>query len=244
MSGRAIQFRRRNASAWVSLNPVLLRGEPGVEINTGRLKIGDGTSPWTELAYVGGGESVGSGEGPQTVRLTIPHSEILTLYSTPKVLVEPTEILDYEGLPTTIPWPIACTVVGISDGGSPYVLAGTSPHMCLLLSTGEDVIIARSRRVVKVGGILADTNSDLVPDVTQDAFIYEPYVWLPSGGQAGIAAQFNEFGEAIHANFKGNLQDNGIALTMGAETGSSNPTGGDASNRFEVFLTYITLELS
>lgn len=36
---------------WETKNPVLLKGEIGVEIDTGNLKIGDGVSKWTLLIY-------------------------------------------------------------------------------------------------------------------------------------------------------------------------------------------------
>jgi hypothetical protein len=36
---------------WTARNPVLAPGEPGFEINTGRLKIGDGFTNWVDLDY-------------------------------------------------------------------------------------------------------------------------------------------------------------------------------------------------
>ena len=48
-----IQFKRGKASNWSSLNVLLNPGEPGFEIDTGKLKIGDGTHYWNELPYVG-----------------------------------------------------------------------------------------------------------------------------------------------------------------------------------------------
>ena len=47
------QLRRGNASVWEKNNPVLSRGEPGFEIDTNRLKIGDGSTAWNDLCYVG-----------------------------------------------------------------------------------------------------------------------------------------------------------------------------------------------
>jgi hypothetical protein len=46
-----IKFRRSYSWRWVLENPVLAEGEPGFETNTGRFKIGDGFTPWTELDY-------------------------------------------------------------------------------------------------------------------------------------------------------------------------------------------------
>ena len=46
-----IQLRRDTASAWTSANPTLAQGEMGVETDTAKYKIGDGTTVWTSLAY-------------------------------------------------------------------------------------------------------------------------------------------------------------------------------------------------
>jgi hypothetical protein len=47
-----IQLRRDTAAAWYDANPKLSQGEPGVEIDTGKLKIGDGIAFWRTLPYV------------------------------------------------------------------------------------------------------------------------------------------------------------------------------------------------
>ena len=48
------QFKRATAARWQELNLVLAAGEPGFELDKGRLKIGDGETPWNELKYLGG----------------------------------------------------------------------------------------------------------------------------------------------------------------------------------------------
>ena len=48
-----IKLRRGTASQWSSINPVLQAGEPGVETDTGKMKIGDGTTNYNSLNYVG-----------------------------------------------------------------------------------------------------------------------------------------------------------------------------------------------
>ena len=45
------KFRRDTADRWENVNPILAEGEPGVEKDTSRVKIGDGVTPWTELDY-------------------------------------------------------------------------------------------------------------------------------------------------------------------------------------------------
>lgn len=47
-----IQIRNDMAAAWKAANPVLLKGEIGIENDTRKMKIGDGISTWTALKYV------------------------------------------------------------------------------------------------------------------------------------------------------------------------------------------------
>ena len=46
-----IQIRRDSAADWTTENPTLADGQPGYETDTGRLKIGDGSTAWTSLSY-------------------------------------------------------------------------------------------------------------------------------------------------------------------------------------------------
>jgi hypothetical protein len=49
-----VQLRRDTAANWTSNNPTLLAGEIGIESDTKRMKIGNGTQAWTALAYAQG----------------------------------------------------------------------------------------------------------------------------------------------------------------------------------------------
>ena len=53
-----IQFRRGLESEWIAADPVLRAGEPAYSIDVGRLKVGNGSFKWSELAYInsGGGD--------------------------------------------------------------------------------------------------------------------------------------------------------------------------------------------
>ena len=46
------KLKRGDAATWERLNPVLAAGEPGFEIDTGKLKIGNGIATWLELTYI------------------------------------------------------------------------------------------------------------------------------------------------------------------------------------------------
>jgi hypothetical protein len=48
-----IQVKRGTASAWTSANTVLTAGEIGFESDTKKMKVGDGSTAWTSLAYTG-----------------------------------------------------------------------------------------------------------------------------------------------------------------------------------------------
>jgi len=49
-----IQIRRDTAANFTSVDPTLAQGEMGYELDTGKLKFGDGSTAWTSLGYFGG----------------------------------------------------------------------------------------------------------------------------------------------------------------------------------------------
>lgn len=46
-----IQLRRDTAANWTSTNPTLAAGELGIETDTLRYKVGNGSSAWSSLSY-------------------------------------------------------------------------------------------------------------------------------------------------------------------------------------------------
>lgn len=53
-----IQLRRGTAASWTSTNPTLAAGEIGLETDTGKFKIGNGSTAWVALAYAAGSTAV------------------------------------------------------------------------------------------------------------------------------------------------------------------------------------------
>lgn len=49
-----IQLRHDTAANWTSANPVLMIGEAGLEIDTTKIKMGDGVTAWNSLPYFSG----------------------------------------------------------------------------------------------------------------------------------------------------------------------------------------------
>lgn len=70
MTRQYIQLRRSTAAAWSAANPILKAGEAGYEIDTRRLKIGDGATAWTMLPYLTIGGSLVTSFSAGTTGLT------------------------------------------------------------------------------------------------------------------------------------------------------------------------------
>ena len=49
-----IQLRRGTSNQWITANPILAEGEMGFEIDTSKIKIGNGLKIWTQLDYFAG----------------------------------------------------------------------------------------------------------------------------------------------------------------------------------------------
>lgn len=92
---RTFQIRRDTKAEWIANNPVLASGELGYEMDTKRLKIGDGSTRWTYLSYFTGGiiteEGPVSGELAAHISSASPHPiyddgpSLLLLYENAKV---------------------------------------------------------------------------------------------------------------------------------------------------------------
>jgi hypothetical protein len=59
-----IALRIGQKTDWQATNPILYEGEPGVEIETGIMKIGNGTTPWNDLPH-SGYQGPPGGPGPE-----------------------------------------------------------------------------------------------------------------------------------------------------------------------------------
>lgn len=59
-----IQIRNDTANTWKTTNPVLLKGEMGIETDTRKFKFGDGVSTWTELDYASAQAAVVMNKAP------------------------------------------------------------------------------------------------------------------------------------------------------------------------------------
>lgn len=47
-----MQIRRDSSTQWTSVNPILAEGELGIELNTGKIKVGNGINTWNSRPYI------------------------------------------------------------------------------------------------------------------------------------------------------------------------------------------------
>jgi hypothetical protein len=145
-----IQIRNGTASAWTSANPTLAVGEMGAETDTGRFKIGTGSTAWNSLGYSLGVSSKGTYSGAtqyyvNDIVLYNGSSYICILASVGNLPTNGTYwnllvqagavssvaqtftggIVSVTGSPITSSGTLALTVAGTS-GGVPYFSSGTA----------------------------------------------------------------------------------------------------------------------
>ena len=84
IENKRIQFRRGTSTALAEVNEVPLAGELIFETDTGKYKLGDGESTWTELSYVIDSEALdakyvsSSSLGHETWTMTLEDDSVIT----------------------------------------------------------------------------------------------------------------------------------------------------------------------
>lgn len=187
--GTRIQFRRDSSSNWTTNNPVLAEGEMGLELDTRRIKIGNGTTNWNSLPY--GIATIGIDElvdvtitNPQDGELIVYDSATSNWVNTSASLVaeqndltdtvitnpQPGQYLQYDGTQ----W-----VNGVSPTGEPLGHADRTTSE-ISFDTGSLTFSIGPKSpatefVVWVGGIkytYATTQSVTIPDTTGLYYFY------------------------------------------------------------------------
>lgn len=51
MNNLSIKFRRDESSEWEKVNPVLAKGQIGIDLSLSKIKIGDGITSWNGLDF-------------------------------------------------------------------------------------------------------------------------------------------------------------------------------------------------
>lgn len=84
------QLRRGNAEVWAKNNPILAAGEPGFELDTGKLKIGNGNDTYNDLSYIDSRLftfTITPTNGPGSQMLSATRAEMLAALDAGKTLL-------------------------------------------------------------------------------------------------------------------------------------------------------------
>jgi hypothetical protein len=120
-----IQLRRGDAADWTSTNPTLAEGEVGIEIDTLKLKVGNGTDNWNTLPYFGSAGTVTS-VGALTLGTsgTDLSSTVANGTTTPVITLNvPTASATNRGVLSSADW----TTFNNKGNGTVTSVTGTSP---------------------------------------------------------------------------------------------------------------------
>jgi hypothetical protein len=148
-----IQIRRGTASQWTSANPALAAGEFGYESDTGKFKIGNGSTAWTSLSYQGAGTvtSITAGTGLSGGAITT--SGTIAIDSTVATLTG-SQTLTNKTLTTPV-------ITSISNSGTVTIPTGT---VTLATLTGTETLTNKTLTSVIY------TQALLTPSFTTNAY--------------------------------------------------------------------------
>ncbi len=199
MSFGQFQFRRDTAANWTSANPTLLSGEMGIETDTSKYKIGNGSTAWVSLAYGGTQGTAGVG--------------VPTGGTANQVLVK-TSSTDYADAWTTF----NDTVHGSLGGGTDHAVATTSTAGFMAaadktklngLVTGLNgwIDVTQQTAPVLTSNSAATNNTNLtaiMTAATSGSTLYFPGGFYPFASVIAIPAKVFTFQGAM-AGLNGNL---------------------------------------
>lgn len=117
-----IQLRRDTAANWTSVNPVLLEGEVGLELDTGKSKVGDGSTAWNSLAYDKASTALQSSDLSGYANLTAI-AQTFTGYNTFSQTIKTNQLADLESY-------------GIFQSNTTEVTVGTTAKVLNLSGSG------------------------------------------------------------------------------------------------------------
>jgi len=149
-----IQIRRGTASQWTSANPTLAAGEFGYESDTGKFKIGTGSTAWTSLSYQGAGTVTSITAGTGLSGGTITTSGTIAIDTATTVDISTAQTLTNKTLTTPV-------ISSISNSGTVTIPTGS---VTLATLTGTETLTNKTLTNVIY------TQALLTPSFTTNAY--------------------------------------------------------------------------
>lgn len=173
-----IQLRRGTAAAWLAANPVLLAGEQGLETDTNKVKIGDGSTPWNALAYFAGSGGGATAFTDLSDKASAPLATINTSISDALLTKAPTVNPTFSGTVSGI----SKTAVGLgsadntSDVNKPISTAQAAVNATLTGSlSGKQGALTAGSNITIVGTTISSSASAPLATTFATAIPFDAY---------------------------------------------------------------------
>ena len=223
-----IVIRRDNAANWTAQNPTLLSGEWGLETDTRKLKIGNGTSAWNALDYYstgGGGSATDLSVGTRTATTMVIAS------SSGVDATLPAATTSQAGLMTAASLALLNSAIQPSDLG-PYLSEAEAAELYQAIGSAQPSLVPvrnTSGGSLAIGTVVRITGSTGARPTVSAADASEEATAAQTLGLLTATLVNNSDGLAITHGILGGV--NTSALTEGAAVWLSETTGGLTSTR-------------
>ena len=187
-----LQIRRDTAANWTTANPILAQGEPAYEIDTNRLKIGDGTTDYNALPYKFESSLVESPTGvfTHTDELnTVTVIDISSFASSSAVAANSVAIADLEAEQTVQDTSIAANLAATGVNSTNIVNNTTD-----ISNNATDIIALQSEQTIQNTNITTNTTSiftnttDIATNVTDINILQAEQATQDASIAANVAA--------------------------------------------------------
>ena len=218
MAYKKILFRRDPAASWTSENPVLSAGEVGLETDTGKIKIGNGSSTWTALSYFVGNLPGATLDSIGDVTITsVQNGDFLRYNGSASVWINDPVNLATDTIGDYVQSLVAGTGVTLSSNSG----EGATPTIAI----GQEVATSSS---VTFAHVLGNVTGNVTGNASTATALQNPRTISLSGDVSGSVS----FDGTANASITTTVQPNSIAL--GADTTGNYMAGVTAGTGVQV----------
>lgn len=186
-----LQMRRGTASSWTSANPTLEAGEWGYETDTGRAKVGDGSTVWNSLKYTKlRYDDIITGSGISVAQLTDGNSQVTGLSLSTNLLAGDNITLSASNGAITINGQAGIT---LSEGTGIHIVVDGDNHE-INVSGLNSTLISDFNTAVDARVTAGTISDESIRDIMSTGIV----------GGTGILVSYDDDGDQlIHINMTG-----------------------------------------
>jgi hypothetical protein len=147
-----IKVRRDSAADWTSTNPTLAEGEHGYETDTGKFKIGTGSTAWTSLVYaepkVTASKALASDTNGYVSATSVTSTELGYVSGVTSAIQ--TQLNGKSGLVAVEPSANTNTATSVGYVGLPQVILSTGGLTLTKAHAGEHIYVTGASQTVTI----------------------------------------------------------------------------------------------